>query len=77
MTKISGLDSAENFKPWKICRFIHSFTLEPTSFHFQVLRYQRHGNPLWVSKLNIPNKSDIPKCPCGAERTFEFQVFKK
>lgn len=40
----------------------------------QVLRYQRNGKPLWVSKVNIPEESDVPKCSCGADRTFEFQI---
>ncbi|XP_064623525.1 programmed cell death protein 2-like [Lineus longissimus] len=40
----------------------------------QVLRYNRGGDPLWVSNENIPSQEDIPKCDCGATRTFEFQV---
>ncbi|XP_038663919.1 programmed cell death protein 2 isoform X2 [Scyliorhinus canicula] len=40
----------------------------------QVLRYCRGGCPLWVSGENIPSKTDIPNCPCGAKREFEFQV---
>lgn len=39
----------------------------------QVLRYQRHGEPLWVSN-KVPGVNDIPPCNCGSERTFEFQV---
>ncbi|XP_041359403.1 programmed cell death protein 2-like [Gigantopelta aegis] len=38
----------------------------------QVLRYDRGGEPLWVSAHNKP--TSIPKCQCGAEREFEFQV---
>ncbi|XP_078086553.1 programmed cell death protein 2 isoform X2 [Mustelus asterias] len=40
----------------------------------QVLRYCRGGSPLWVSGENIPSETDIPNCPCGAKREFEFQV---
>ncbi|XP_064469519.1 programmed cell death protein 2-like [Ornithodoros turicata] len=38
----------------------------------QVLRYELGGTPLWVSSEGVPK--DIPRCDCGAERRFEFQV---
>lgn len=42
-------------------------------FEDQVVRYDRGGEPLWVSSENKP--SDIPPCPaCGKPREFEFQV---
>ncbi|XP_076320723.1 programmed cell death protein 2-like isoform X2 [Tachypleus tridentatus] len=40
----------------------------------QVLRYHRGGQPLWISSENIPKAGDIPFCPCGVPRQFEFQV---
>ncbi|XP_071963234.1 programmed cell death protein 2-like [Antedon mediterranea] len=40
----------------------------------QILRYQRSGQPLWVSSENQPTEVDIPKCTCGADRLFEFQI---
>ncbi|KAK3090406.1 hypothetical protein FSP39_011610 [Pinctada imbricata] len=41
----------------------------------QVLRYNKGGCPLWVSKENSPSDTDIPKCEeCGSDRQFEFQV---
>ncbi|KAJ0044319.1 hypothetical protein NL108_003466 [Boleophthalmus pectinirostris] len=40
----------------------------------QVVRYTRGGLPLWVSAKNIPSDEDIPPCPCGSKRVFEFQV---
>ncbi|XP_026873384.1 programmed cell death protein 2 isoform X2 [Electrophorus electricus] len=40
----------------------------------QVLRYCREGSPLWLSSEHVPIKAEVPKCPCGAERTFEFQI---
>jgi pre-rRNA-processing protein TSR4 len=43
----------------------------------QVLRYariedQRNPDPLWVNAEAKPN--NIPACPCGQPRTFEFQI---
>ena len=42
----------------------------------QVLRYDRGGEPLWVSSENVPvGETAIPNCTyCGGPRTFEFQV---
>lgn len=41
-------------------------------FPDQVLRYDIGGSPLFVSSEGIPD--DIPNCPCGSVRQFEFQV---
>jgi pre-rRNA-processing protein TSR4 len=39
----------------------------------QVLRYDRGGDPLWVSANGLPKT--IPACPyCEGPRQFEFQV---
>lgn len=39
----------------------------------QVLRYERDGEPLWITDEAIP--PTVPACPlCGAARKFEFQV---
>lgn len=43
----------------------------------QVLRYHQNGEPLWVCDEGKPNDGDIPKCECGSERVFEFQVIIK
>lgn len=40
----------------------------------KVLRYCKGGSPLYVSAEHVLNEEDIPKCPCGAKRIFEFQV---
>ncbi|XP_017552072.2 programmed cell death protein 2 [Pygocentrus nattereri] len=40
----------------------------------QVLRYCRGGAPLWVSSEHVASTADVPKCPCGANRNFEFQI---
>ncbi|KAK2168384.1 hypothetical protein LSH36_17g07011 [Paralvinella palmiformis] len=51
-------------------KFKKRVNLEPN----QVLRYQRGCEPLWVSADHIPSADDLPKCSCGGERKFEFQV---
>ncbi|KAG9344345.1 hypothetical protein JZ751_011014 [Albula glossodonta] len=51
-------------------KFKQKTELEP----HQVLRYCRAGSALWVSAQHIPKDKDIPDCPCGAKRIFEFQV---
>eukprot|EP01138_Halocafeteria_seosinensis_P007360 gb/GECG01007524.1/.p1 GENE.gb/GECG01007524.1/~~gb/GECG01007524.1/.p1 ORF type:complete len:203 (+),score=41.59 gb/GECG01007524.1/:1-609(+) len=38
----------------------------------QVVRYQWDGRPLWP--YSQPKKTEIPRCPCGYPRKFEFQV---
>ncbi|XP_075453144.1 programmed cell death protein 2 isoform X2 [Ascaphus truei] len=50
--------------------FKRRIALEPE----QVLRYCRGGEPLWISHQNVPAEEEIPNCPCGAKRIFEFQV---
>ncbi|KAL4704299.1 hypothetical protein ACJJTC_012875 [Scirpophaga incertulas] len=41
----------------------------------QVIRYERGGSPLWITKNVDFDISNIPKCPyCGGERQFEFQI---
>ncbi|XP_068630272.1 programmed cell death protein 2 [Battus philenor] len=41
----------------------------------QVLRYDRGGNPLWITENSVNNLINIPKCQyCNGERQFEFQV---
>lgn len=40
----------------------------------QILRYNRGGEPLLISSKNVPAAHSIPKCSCGAERKFEFQI---
>lgn len=51
-------------------KFKTKTSLEPE----QILRYGRGIAPLWISGENIPQEKDIPDCPCGAKRLFEFQV---
>jgi len=41
----------------------------------QIIRYDRGGDPLWVSPEKIPTRDEIPPCQyCKAARVFEFQV---
>lgn len=41
----------------------------------QVTRYNRFGDPLWISSENQLIPEDVPKCEnCNGERVFEFQV---
>ncbi|CAG9811530.1 unnamed protein product [Chironomus riparius] len=41
----------------------------------QVIRYSRHGQPLWISSTGTLNKSNVPKCSnCNGKRSFEFQI---
>jgi len=59
-------------------KFTRKVKLQTTPFSvrssMQVLRYDRGGKPLWCSSEHVPNEDDIPRCACGAERQFEFQV---
>ncbi len=41
----------------------------------QILRYDRSGEPLWVSNECTMKTSDVPSCPhCDGPRVFEFQI---
>lgn len=51
-------------------KFKTKIALEPE----QVLRQGRGIAPIWIAGENIPQEKDIPYCPWGAKRTFEFQV---
>jgi pre-rRNA-processing protein TSR4 len=59
----------ENQEDATFKKFKHRVARSPT----QVLRYEREGQPLWVSNQNQPEQ--MPPCPyCGSPRVFEFQV---
>lgn len=41
----------------------------------QVLRYNRGGEPLWISSKNTLEQEQVPPCEqCQSKRVFEFQV---
>ncbi|XP_006755216.1 PREDICTED: programmed cell death protein 2 isoform X2 [Myotis davidii] len=50
--------------------FKNKIALEPE----QILRYGRGLAPIWISGENVPQEEDIPDCPCGTKRIFEFQL---
>lgn len=44
-------------------------------FSLQVIRYDRGGQPLWISGKNVLADDKIPNCElCSSKRIFEFQV---
>ncbi|TEA29172.1 hypothetical protein DBR06_SOUSAS21610002 [Sousa chinensis] len=55
-------------------RIFQKFKTKISSEPEQILRYGRGIAPIWISGENIPQEKDIPDCPCGAKRIFEFQV---
>ena len=60
------------------CVRAHMYRFNTCSMYcwFQVLRYCKGGEPLWVSSEHQAKLEDIPDCSCGAPRQFEFQVCK-
>lgn len=54
-------------------KFKTKIVLEPE----QSLRHGRGIAAIWISGENIPEEQEIPDCPCGAQRTFEFQVMSQ
>lgn len=40
----------------------------------QILRYERHGKPVWISDYQVFDSSKVPNCVCSGRRTFEFQI---
>nr|CAB3264723.1 programmed cell death protein 2 [Phallusia mammillata] len=40
----------------------------------QVVRFHPGGKPLWCSAKGQIKSDDVPNCPCGAKRKFEFQI---
>lgn len=55
-------------------KVVQKFKQRTSAEPHQVLRYDRGGAPLWVSSQHKPLEENIPRCPCGAKRIFEFQV---
>ncbi|XP_035220619.1 programmed cell death protein 2-like [Stegodyphus dumicola] len=68
--RVDDLDIVVKKKDKAFNKFQKRIKIEPE----QVLRYQRRGEPLWVSSEHVPSEKDIPVCSCGAKRAFEFQV---
>lgn len=56
-------------------KLFHKFKKRIANDPEQVIRFDRGGNPLWITTKNQPNDRDIPSCEkCKASRVFEFQV---
>lgn len=56
-------------------KLFHKFKKRITVDPKQVIRFDRGGNPLWITSKNQLNNCDIPVCEtCQAPRLFEFQV---
>jgi hypothetical protein len=80
---LDGSNAAERIKgmPSQVLRCVIAACRHALMF---ILRYYRVEQldpkqagpvPLWLTRSQIPDVQDIPRCPdCGAERTCEFQV---
>ena len=67
----------DNVKESECDRDFNKFTRRTRDEPTQIVRYDRGGQPLWVTKFEKIKKDStlIPKCVhCGAARVFEFQV---
>lgn len=74
MSEISEQDLTE-FAESKEDKTFGKFKKAIKSSPDQILRYDRNGSALWISKHNILDPSKIPNCGlCNGTRTFEFQV---
>ncbi len=74
MAEISEQDLSE-FAESKEDKTFGKFKKTIESEPEQILRYERSGTPLWISKVNILQPKEIPNCQnCSGPRTFEFQV---
>lgn len=74
MAEISDADLNE-FSETKEDKTFGRFKKAIDTFETQVLRYNRHGTPLWISDHGMLNQSIVPNCvQCNGRRTFEFQI---
>lgn len=66
----------DNVKESETDRDFDKFTQRTKDEPTQIVRYDRGGEPFWVTKYEkIRKESTIPNCgQCGAKRIFEFQV---
>lgn len=56
-------------------KVFHKFKKRISTDPKQVIRFDRGGNPLWITNKNQLKDCDIPVCEaCKAPRIFEFQV---
>ncbi|XP_052240066.1 programmed cell death protein 2-like [Dreissena polymorpha] len=66
--ELQSMASQETVDDKQIRKFKERISAEPD----QILRYDKGGEPLWISQSTCP--VSIPDCSCGAPRQFEFQV---
>lgn len=65
----------EDFSESKEDKLFGKFKKNVDGYETQVIRYHRHGQPLWISDHGVLNSGFVPNCEiCGSRRTFEFQV---
>lgn len=56
----------------------HKFKKRISNDPEQVIRFDRGGQPLWITSMNQPKNEDVPACNiCHGPRIFEFQVRKR
>lgn len=74
MMEMSDAD-LDDFAESKEDKTFGKFKKAIEDYETQVLRYNRHGSPLWMSDHGILNASLVPNCAiCKGRRTFEFQI---
>jgi pre-rRNA-processing protein TSR4 len=74
MMEMSDAD-LDDFAESKEDKTFGKFKKAIEDYETQVLRYSRHGSPLWISDHAILNPSLVPNCTiCKGRRTFEFQI---
>lgn len=65
----------EDFSESKEDKLFGKFKKNVDGYETQVVRYHRHGTPLWISDHGVLNMAFVPNCEaCGSRRTFEFQI---
>lgn len=56
-------------------KVFHKFKKRVSTDPEQVIRFDRGGNPLWITTKNQASDTEIPPCEkCSEPRIFEFQV---
>lgn len=74
MTEISDKE-LDDFAESKEDKVFGRFKKNVEGYETQVIRYNRHGSPLWISDQGILNAAFVPNCEmCGSKRSFEFQI---
>jgi pre-rRNA-processing protein TSR4 len=65
----------DDFAESKEDKTFGKFKKNVAGYETQVIRYNRHGNPLWISDNGKLNLGFVPNCEnCGSKRSYEFQI---